>query len=75
MNTTAFGLISAIPLLVIHSVLQNKTTAIVSSLEMAGMKFLNVMTLNRAIVAGFSEEPSRFDSENDNCKPEAAATA
>ena len=49
MNTTAFGLIVAIPLLVMHTVLQNKTTAIVSSLEMAGVKFLNVMTLNRAI--------------------------
>ena len=52
MNTTAFGLIAAIPLLVIHAVLQNKTTEIVSSLEMSGVKFLNIMTLNRAIEAG-----------------------
>lgn len=43
MNTTAFGLISAIPLLLIHSVLQNKTVEIVDSVEMAGVKFLNTM--------------------------------
>lgn len=52
MNTTAFGLIAAIPLLIIHAVLQNKTTKIITSLEMSGVKFLNIMTLNRAIEAG-----------------------
>ncbi len=51
MNTTAFGLIVAIPLLVSHAVLQNKTSAIVSSIEMAGVKFLNMMTINRSIEA------------------------
>jgi biopolymer transport protein ExbB len=43
MNTTAFGLMAAIPLLLIHSVLQNKTVEIVDSIEMAGVKFLNAM--------------------------------
>ena len=43
MNTTAFGLIVAIPLLLIHSVLQSKTSAIVESLEIAVVKFLNIM--------------------------------
>jgi biopolymer transport protein ExbB/TolQ len=43
MNTTAFGLISAIPLLLIHSILQNKTVEIVDSIEMAGLKFLNAI--------------------------------
>lgn len=43
MNTTAFGLMAAIPLLLIHAVLQNKTVAIVDSIEMAGVKFLNAM--------------------------------
>jgi len=52
MNTTAFGLIAAIPLLVTHAMLTNKTNAIIGSIEMAGVKFLNVMTLNRAIEAG-----------------------
>jgi biopolymer transport protein ExbB len=44
MNTTAFGLIAAIPLLLIHSLLQSKTTEIIDSLEMAGVKCLNMIT-------------------------------
>lgn len=43
MNTTAFGLISAIPLLLFHAMLQTKTTEIIDSLEMAGVKCLNIM--------------------------------
>lgn len=48
MNTTAFGLIVAIPLLLLHSVLQSKTTEIVDSLEMASVKFLNTVVERRA---------------------------
>lgn len=44
MNTTAFGLISAIPLLLLHALLQTKTTEIVDSLEMAGVKVLNLLS-------------------------------
>lgn len=44
MNTTAFGLMAAIPLLLLHSFLQTKTSEIVDSLEMAGVKFLNIIT-------------------------------
>lgn len=44
MNTTAFGLITAIPLLVVHTVLTTKTGEIVDSLEMASVKALNVIT-------------------------------
>jgi biopolymer transport protein ExbB/TolQ len=43
MNTTAFGLMSAIPLLLIHSVLQTKTNEIIDSFEMAGIKVLNLI--------------------------------
>jgi len=43
MNTTAFGLIAAIPLLIIHSFLNSKAGAIVDSLEMASVKTLNVI--------------------------------
>ena len=43
MNTTAFGLMVAIPLLLVHSMLQSKTAAIVESLEIAVVKFLNLM--------------------------------
>ena len=51
MNTTAFGLMAAIPLLLIHSLLQNKTVAIVDSVEMAGLKFLNTMVKGRPAAA------------------------
>ena len=43
MNTTAFGLIAAIPLLLSHMLLQTKTTEIVDSLEMASVKFINLV--------------------------------
>jgi biopolymer transport protein ExbB/TolQ len=44
MNTTAFGLMVAIPLLLIYALLQTKTTQLVDSLEMASVKFLNSLT-------------------------------
>lgn len=44
MNTTAFGLMAAIPLLLMFTVLQTKTTELVDSMEMATVKFLNVIT-------------------------------
>jgi biopolymer transport protein ExbB/TolQ len=44
MNCTAFGLMTAVPLLVIHAVLQTKTTELIDSLEMASVKFLNSVT-------------------------------
>lgn len=57
MNTTAFGLMAAIPLLILHAVLQNKTAAIVNSIEMAAVKFLNIMTLHRFIEASIARQP------------------
>ncbi len=47
MNTTAFGLIVAIPLLLVHTLLQSKTTEIVDSLEMVAVKFLNAVDERR----------------------------
>jgi len=44
MNTTAFGLMVAIPLLVTSSVLTSKAGAIIDSLEMASVKALNVIS-------------------------------
>src|SRR5712671_2597599 len=44
MNCTAFDLMVAIPRVLIHSLLQTKTTEIVDSLEMASVKFLNAIT-------------------------------
>jgi biopolymer transport protein ExbB len=44
MNTTAFGLMVAIPLLVTSTVLTSKAGAIIDSLEMASVKALNVIS-------------------------------
>ncbi|MCP4000142.1 MAG: MotA/TolQ/ExbB proton channel family protein [Gammaproteobacteria bacterium] len=48
MNTTAFGLMVAIPLLLVHTLLQTKTTELVDSLEMASVKFLNTIFESRS---------------------------
>jgi biopolymer transport protein ExbB len=48
MNTTAFGLMAAIPLLLMFTVLQTKTTEIVDSMEMVTVKFLNSLTEYRS---------------------------
>jgi biopolymer transport protein ExbB len=52
MNTTAFGLMAAIPLLLMFTVLQTKTTELVDSMEMATVKFLNAIT-------EYGKEPAR----------------
>ena len=44
MNCTAFGLMTAVPLLFVHAYLQTKTTELIDSLEMASVKFLNAIT-------------------------------
>ncbi len=44
MNTTAFGLMSAIPLLLMHAKLTSTTGQIVDSLEMASVKALNTIS-------------------------------
>jgi biopolymer transport protein ExbB len=51
MNTTAFGLMVAIPLLITHAVLTSKTGDIVDSLEMATVKALNVFSRRAKRVA------------------------
>lgn len=43
MNTTAFGLMAAIPLLLIHSYLVTKTARLVANLENAAIKTINLM--------------------------------
>lgn len=44
MNTTAFGLMAGIPLLIVHAYLTSKTGEIVDSLEMASVKTLNIIS-------------------------------
>ena len=43
MNTTAFGLAAAIPLILIHSYLATRTTRLVDNMEMAAVKCLNLI--------------------------------
>ena len=43
MNCTAFGLVSAVPLLFLHALLQTKTTELVDGIETASVKFLNAL--------------------------------
>ncbi|MCZ6712202.1 MAG: MotA/TolQ/ExbB proton channel family protein [Gammaproteobacteria bacterium] len=43
MNTTAFGLMVAIPLLVVHALLATKTNEIVDGMEMASVKVLTAI--------------------------------
>jgi biopolymer transport protein ExbB/TolQ len=57
MNTTAFGLMVAIPLLLVHSMLQSKTSAIVESLEIAVVKFLNLMDGDTAPAPAVKKAP------------------
>ena len=44
MNTTAFGLAAAIPLILIHSFLATRTSKLMDNLEMLAVKSLNFMT-------------------------------
>jgi biopolymer transport protein ExbB len=56
MNTTAFGLMSAIPLLLFHAKLTSTTGQIVDSLEMASVKALNsISNFNRSHFEAKSE--------------------
>lgn len=57
MNTTAFGLIAAIPLLLVHAVLQTKTNEIVDSFEMAGVKVMNLISERSAAPAPKASAP------------------
>ena len=49
MNTTAFGLISAIPLLLFHALLQTKTAQIVDSLDVVCIKFINALSVRKEV--------------------------
>jgi biopolymer transport protein ExbB/TolQ len=51
MNTTAFGLIVAIPLLLVHAVMQTKTAELVDSLEIVTVRLSNL------VLSAQGEEP------------------
>ena len=52
MNTTAFGLMVAIPLLLAHAFMQTKTGRVVDSLEMATVKLANLMSVDAKSAQG-----------------------
>ena len=68
MNTTAFGLISAIPLLLFHALLQSKTSQIVDSLDVIGVKFVNALSDRRKVAS-----KTRQDDAQVPAKAKAAA--
>jgi biopolymer transport protein ExbB len=58
MNCTAFGLVTAVPFLVIHALLQTKTTQLIESLESVSIKFLTALTSRqRTVMQGPVELP------------------
>ena len=48
MNCTAFGLMTAVPILVVHAFLQAKTTGLSDGLETAAIRFLNALAARQA---------------------------
>jgi len=57
MNTTAFGLMAAIPLLITHAIISSKTGEIIDSLEMASVKTLN-------LIADFAKRQAALAAKN-----------
>ena len=57
MNTTAFGLMSAIFLLIAYAILSAKTKRLIGSLEIVSVKILNIVT-------EFAQEPSAAKQNN-----------
>jgi biopolymer transport protein ExbB/TolQ len=49
MNTTAFGLMVAIPLMLIFTFLQSKTNEIIDHQDMVSVKFLNIVSTNSGL--------------------------
>jgi len=48
MNCTAFGLLTAVPILVVHAFLQSKTQGLSDGLETAAIRFLNSLAARQA---------------------------
>ena len=48
MNCTAFGLMTAVPILVLHAFLQSKTMGLNDGLEAAAIRFLNAVAARQA---------------------------
>ena len=73
MNTTAFGLMSAIPLLLFHAKLTSTTGQIVDSLEMASVKALNMLSSFNRYHVDAGTEPVANKQQNPSRKPAVKA--
>lgn len=57
MNTTAFGLIAAIPLLLMHAMISSRTSEIIDGMEMVSVKTLN-------LIADFTKRQTELAAKN-----------
>jgi biopolymer transport protein ExbB len=57
MNTTAFGLIAAIPLLLMHAMITSRASEIIDGMEMISVKTLN-------LIADFTKRQSELAAKN-----------
>ena len=57
LNCTAFGLMTAVPILFVHALLQTKTTELIDGLETASVKFLNALRTRAAARSAISGSP------------------
>ncbi|MFC6632843.1 MotA/TolQ/ExbB proton channel family protein [Microbulbifer taiwanensis] len=84
MNTTAFGLMTGIPLLIVHALLNSLTGEIIDSLEMASVKALNLISTSTrrrheidaapATDAKEDDESSTADADVDNASIDESPT-
>jgi biopolymer transport protein ExbB len=66
MNCTAFGLMTAVPILFVHAYLQSKATGLSDGLETAAIRFLNALAARQA---------ERAQSRLELMQPQKAAAA
>jgi len=71
MNTTALGLISAISIMVIHSILASKSEKILSEIESSSVKLIDLLGTKKFFTNGVTKNGSK---ENDSSAPPKTPT-
>ncbi len=72
MNTTAFGLMTGIPLLVVHALLNSLTGEIIDSLEMVSVKALNLISMSTRRRHEIDNPTAAADKSTDKAEAEEA---
>jgi biopolymer transport protein ExbB len=75
MNNTAGGLVVAITLLLAHMFLEAKTTALIDSLEIAALKFLNAATERTPVPTNLAGAPAASSTASAPVAPQRSAPA